>query len=66
MRLYRLWLAYSWEKEAFKLEGGKESVKVRKGVEQYFLAHLKAACPKKYQKQLTPNYPVRYSNPLGD
>lgn len=60
MRLYRLYLAYNWESEAYKLKGGEGPAKVRAMVEGYFLAHMKATAPEKYHKRLTPNYPVSY------
>jgi hypothetical protein len=61
MRAYRLSLAYAWEKEAFKLQPGEANAKRRQAVEGFLLGHLRAAAPPKYQKQLTPNYPVSLS-----
>ena len=61
MRLYRLKLAYDWEMEAFKLQGGEENAKKRAKVEEFFLAHMKATAPEKYHERLTPNYPVSKS-----
>lgn len=58
MRLYRLLIAYNWEMEAFKFQGGDGNAKTRKGVEDFFFAYMKATAPAKYHKELTPDYPV--------
>jgi hypothetical protein len=57
-RAYRLKLAYNWESEAFKLEGGEKAEAIRGQVEAFFLAHMKATAPEKYHDKLTPHYPV--------
>ncbi|OCK80944.1 FAD/NAD(P)-binding domain-containing protein, partial [Lepidopterella palustris CBS 459.81] len=56
--LHRYQIAWLFEKEGYKLRGGSGPAKVRQQVEGYLKAHLEAHAPKKYVKQLTPNFPV--------
>ncbi|KIX96481.1 uncharacterized protein Z520_07747 [Fonsecaea multimorphosa CBS 102226] len=56
--LYRLSLAYAWEKEAYKLKAGDGPAKVRSTVEGFLLQYMKATAPAKYHENLTPKYPL--------
>jgi hypothetical protein len=58
MRAYRLYLAYLWESEAYKLQGGEGPAKIRGKIEALFVSHMKATAPAKYHEMLTPKYPV--------